>query len=124
MRLGQLNDLEKVYRDNRHALQTQILHTPEKIQFNDERIKTLQNDIQLRTEHENDLIQVGKNKYEERKDAGALLIRVVASGEYVGKTIGFIKGFAIVPQPKEGDHNYVKLIGAGSHKVEISDSDV
>lgn len=124
MRLGQLNDLEKVYRDNRYALQTQILHTPEKIQFNDEKIKTLQNDIQLRTEHENDLIQVGKNKYEERKDAGALLIRVVASGEYVGKTIGFIKGFAIVPQPKEGEHNYVKLVGAGSHKVEISESDV
>lgn len=124
MRLGQLNDLEKVYRDNRYALQTQILHTPERMQLNDERIKTLQIDIQLRTEHENDLIQVGKNKYEERKDAGALLIRVVASGEYVGKTVGFIKGFAIVPQPKDGNHYYVKLVGAGSHKVEISDSDV
>lgn len=124
VRLGQLNDLEKVYRDNRYALQTQILHAPEKILSNDDRIKSLQNDIQLRNEHENDLIQIGKNRYEERRDAGALLIRVVASGEYIGKKIGFIKGFAIIPQPNEGNHNYVKLVGTGNYKVEISDSEV
>lgn len=58
----------------------------------------LQDDIQLRNEHDKDLIRIGKNSYEERKDAGALLIRVVKSGEYVGKTVGFIKGFKIVPQ--------------------------
>ena len=124
MRLGQLSDLEKVYRDNRYAMQTQILHTPEMITEINEKVAELQNDMTLRMEHENDLIQVGKNKYEERKDAGALLIQVVASGEYVGKTVGYIKGFAIIPQIKDGEGHNLKLVGTGSYTVHISDSDV
>ncbi len=124
MRLGQLSDLEKVYRDNRYAMQTQILHTPEKITEIGERVAELQNDLTLRMEHENDLIQVGKNKYEERKDAGALLVQVVKSGEYVGKTVGYMKGFAIVPQMKDSEGLNLKLVGTGSYTVHISDSDV
>lgn len=124
MRLGQLNDLEKVYRDNRYAMQTQILHTPEKITEINERVAELQNDLSLRKEHENDLIQVGKNKYEERKDAGALLVQIVKSGEYVGKTVGYMKGFAIVPQMKDNEGHNLKLVGTGNYTVHISDSDV
>lgn len=52
------------------------------------------------------------------------MIRVVKSGEYVGKTVGFIKGFKIVPQAKKGDTYSVKLIGAGEYDIAISDSDV
>lgn len=124
MRLGQLSDLEKVYRDNRYAMQTQILHTPEKITEINEKVAELQNDLTLRMEHENDLIQVGKKKYEERKDAGALLVQVVKSGEYVGKTVGYMKGFAIVPQMKDSEGLNLKLVGTGSYTVHISDSDV
>lgn len=124
MRLGQLSDLEKVYRDNRYAMQTQILHTPEKITEIGERVAELQDDLNLRKDHENDLIQVGKNKYEERKDAGALLVQVVKSGEYVGKTVGYMKGFAIVPQMKDSEGLNLKLVGTGSYTVHISDSDV
>lgn len=124
VRLGQLSDLEKVYRDNRYAMQTQILHTPEKITEIDEKVAELQNDLTLRMEHENDLIQVGKNKYEERKDAGALLVQAIKSGEYVGKTVGYMKGFAIVPQMKDSDGLNLKLVGTGSYTVHISDSDV
>ena len=124
MRLGQLSDLEKVYRDNRYAMQTQILHTSEKITEIGEKVAELQDDLKLREEHENDLIQVGKNKYEERKDAGALLVQVVKSGEYVGQTVGYMKGFAIVPQMKDNDGLNLKLVGAGSYTVHISDSDV
>lgn len=124
IRLGQLSDLEKIYRGNRYAMQTQILHTPERITEIDEKVAGLQNDLALRKEHENDLIQVGKNKYEERKDAGALLIQVVASGEYIGKTVGYMKGFAIVPQMKDGEGHNLKLVGTGSYVVHISDSDV
>ncbi len=124
MRLGQLSDLEKVYRDNRYALQAQIYHAPERINAREVKIKNLQDDIQLRNEHDKDLIRIGKNSYEERKDAGALLIRVVKSGEYVGKNVGFIKGFKIVPQAKKGDTYSVKLIGAGEYDIAISDSDV
>ncbi len=124
MRLGQLSDLEKVYRDNRYAMQTQILHTPEKITEIGEIVAELQDDLNLRKEHENDLIQVGKNKYEERKDAGASLVQVVKSGEYVGKTVGYMKGFAIVPQMKDSEGLNLKLVGTGSYTVHISDSDV
>lgn len=124
MRLGELSDLEKVHRDNRYAMQTQILHAPEKIREVDGKIADFQSDIALRTEHENDLIQVGKNKFEERKDAGALLIRVVTSGEYVGKTVGYIKGFAIIPQKKDTAGQSIKLVGKRSYSVYISDSDV
>ncbi len=124
MRLGQLSDLEKVYRDNRYAMQTQILHTPEKITEINERVAELQDDLNLRKEHENDLIQVGKNKYDERKDAGALLVQVVRSGEYVGETVGYMKGFAIIPQIKDSDGLNLKLVGTGSYTVHISDSDV
>lgn len=124
MRLGQLSDLEKVYRDNRYAMQTQILHTPEKITEIGERVAELQDDLNLRKEHENDLIQVGKNKYEERKDAGVLLVQVVKSGEYVGKTVGYMKGFAIVPQMKDSEGFNLKLVGKGSYTVHISESDI
>lgn len=124
VRLGELSDLEKVYRDNRYAMQTQILHAPEKIVEIGKKIANIQSDITLRNEHENDLIQIGKNKFEERKDAGALLIRVVTSGEYVGKTVGFIKGFAIVPLQKSNVGHSVKLIGKASYTVNISDSEV
>lgn len=124
MRLGQLNDLEKIYRDNRYALQTQILHAPEMLQDIDAQMAVYQNDLELRKEHENDLIQIGKNKFEERKDAGSLLIRVVTSGEYVGKTVGYIKGFAIVPLPKSSVGHSVKLIGHANYPVYISESEV
>lgn len=123
-RLGQLNDLEKIYRDNRYALQTQILHAPERLQDIDAQMAVYQNDLELRKVHENDLIQIGKNKFEERKDAGSLLIRVVTSGEYVGKTVGYIKGFAIVPLQKSNIGHSVKLIGHASYSVYISDSEV
>lgn len=100
------------------------MHTPEKITEIGERVAELQDDLTLRNEHENDLIQVGKNKYEERKDAGALLVQVVKSGEYVGKTVGYMKGFAIVPQMKDSEGLNLKLVGTGSYTVHISDSDV
>ena len=124
VRLGELSDLEKVYRDNRYAMQSQILHAPEKIQEYDKKILMLHSDIALRTEHENDIIQVGKNRFVERKDAGALLIRVVSSGEYIGKTVGYLKGFAIIPQAKDGEGHNLKLVGTGSYTVHISESDV
>lgn len=88
------------------------------------KITKLNRDIALRNEHENDLIQVGKNKFEERKDAGALLIRVVTSGEYIGKTVGYMKGFEIVPQAKDSEGHNLKLVGTGSYTVHISESDV
>ncbi len=124
VRLGQLSDLEKVYRDNRYAMQSQILHAPQQISEKEERIKNLQSDIALRDAHDKDLVRIGKNSFEERKDAGALLVKVVKSGEYVDKTVGYINGFKIVPQSKKGNSFYVKLVGAGSYDVTISDSDV
>ena len=124
IRLGQLSELEKMYKDNRYALQTQILHAPEKLHETEEKIAALQNDEKLYKAHSNDLIQIGKQHFEERKDAGALLIRVVTSGEYVGKTVGYIKGFGIVPQPKSTAGYSVKLTGSANYYASISDSEV
>lgn len=62
--------------------------------------------------------------FEERKDAGDLLIRAVQSGQYIGKTIGYFRGFGIVPLEKEFGTHYLKLVGAGEYKISISDSDV
>lgn len=124
IRLGQLSELEKMYKDNRYAMQTQILHAPEKLRETEEKIAAMQSDVELYKAHENDLIQIGKNKFEERKDAGSLLIRVITSGEYVGKTVGFIKGFGIVPQMKSTAGYSVKLVGKAHYYVSISDSEV
>ena len=124
MRLGQLGDLESGYRESRYSMQEKIMHAPEHNEFYTRIISRLKSDIELRTAHDADLIQIGKTKFDERKKAGELLINVVKSGKYIDQTVGYIKGFKIVPQPYNSDRQFVKLVGAGEYKVEISDSDV
>lgn len=123
-RLGQLSVLEKDHRNNRYRMQEVIIHAPEQVGAIVQSIKTLKSDIQTRDLHKKDQIQIGKQFLEERKDAGALLIQTVKSGQYVGKTIGYFRGFGIVPTEKKWDKYYLKLVGNGKYEVEISDSDV
>lgn len=124
LKLGQLNVLEKDHRINRYQMQESILHAPKRIDEIIQAIETLKSDVQIRDLHKNDLIQIGKRKFEERKEAGELLIKAVISGQYVGKTIGYFRGFGIVPMKKDFDKNYVQLVGNGCYKVEISESQV
>lgn len=44
--------------------------------------------------------------------------------DYVGKTIGFFRGFRIVPQAQEREKHSLKLVGAREYSDEVSDSDV
>lgn len=123
-KLGQLSVLENDHRNNRYRMQDDIIHAPEKIARIVQRIENYKQDIATRDLHKDDLMQIGKKQFEERKDAGDLLIRAVQSGQYIGKTIGYFRGFGIVPLEKEFGTHYLKLVGAGEYKISISDSDV
>ncbi len=123
-RLGQLSVLEREYRENRYFLQSKVQHTPERIAKLVEEIEGVKEDIALRDRHKDDTIQLGKNHYEERKDAGVVLLGAVKSDAYIGKTIGFIRGFKIVPQPRTTLGGVVNLVGAKyAYGLQLGDSD-
>lgn len=124
-RLGQLSVLEKDYRNNRYYLQAKVQNIPKHIEKLVEEIEDIKEDIRLRDLHKDDLIQLGKNRYEERKEAGAILQTAVNSEEYVDKTIGFIRGFKIVPQRRTALGGVVNLVGAKRiYGVQLGDSGI
>ena len=124
-RLGQLSVLEKDYRNNRYYLQTRVQNIPKQIEKLVEEIEGIKEDIRLRDLHKDDLIQLGKNHYEERREAGSILQSAVNSGEYVGKTIGFIQGFKIVPQQRTALGGVVSLVGTKyMYGVQLGDSGI
>ena len=89
-----------------------------------QRCEKIKQDIAVRDIHKNDLIQIGNQKFAERKDAGALLLRVLKSEQYIGKTVGMFRGFKIVPMEKGTYMLNVKLVGVSEYEVGIGDSDV
>ncbi|MFR5103554.1 MAG: hypothetical protein ACLTE4_13490, partial [Christensenellaceae bacterium] len=123
-RLGQLSSLENDYRNNRYRYQEIILHTPKQLEDFIRRKENLKQDIELRDAHKDDLIQIGKQKFAERKDAGELLVRVLKSQQYVGKTIGMFRGFRLVAMENGLYMSNVKLVGANEYKVGIGDSGI
>lgn len=123
-RLGQLSSLESDYRSNRYHYQEIIVNTPKKLEEHIQHCENIKQDIVVRDIHKNDLIQIGNQKFIERKDAGALLLRVLNSEQYIGKTIGMFRGFKIVPMEKGAYMLNVKLVGKNDYKVAIGDSDV
>lgn len=123
-RLGQLSSLENDYRNNRYRYQEIILHTPKQLEDFIRRKENLKQDIELRDTHKDDLIQIGKQKFAERKDAGELLVRVLKSQQYVGKTIGMFRGFRLVAMENGLYMSNVKLVGANEYKVGIGDSGI
>ena len=123
-RLGQLSSLENDYRNNRYRYQEIILHTPKRLEDFIRRKENLKQDIKLRDAPKDDLIQIGKQKFAERKDAGELLVRVLKSQQYVGKTIGMFRGFRLVAMENGLYMSNVKLVGANEYKVGIGDSGI
>lgn len=99
-RLGQLSSLENDYRSNRYHYQEIIVNTPKLLEQHIRRCEKIKQDIAVRDIHKNDPIQIGSQKFTERKDAGALLIRVLQSEQYIGKTVGMFRGLKIVPMEK------------------------
>ncbi len=123
-RLGQLSSLEDDYRNNRYRYQEIILHTPKQLEEFIKRKENLKKDIELRDAHKTDLIQIGNQKFIERKDAGELLVRVLKSQQYVGKTIGIFRGFRMVALENGLYMSSVKLVGANEYKIGIGDSGI
>ena len=123
-RLGQLSSLEDDYRNNRYRYQEIILHTPKQLEEFIKRKENLKKDIELRDAHKMDLIQIGNQKFLERKDAGELLVRVLKSQQYVGKTIGIFRGFRMVALENGLYMSSVKLVGANEYKIGIGDSGI
>ena len=123
-RLGQLSSLEDDYRNNRYRYQEIILHTPKQLEEFIKRKENLKKDIELRDAHKMDLIQIGNQKFLERKDAGELLVRVLKSQQYVGKIIGIFRGFRMVALENGLYMSSVKLVGANEYKIGIGDSGI
>ncbi len=123
-RLGQLSVLEREYRNNRYFLQSKVQHIPEGIKKLVEDIENIKADIRLRDTHKGEQIRLGKNYYEERAEAGKILLGAVQTDEYVGKVIGIIQGFKIVPQRRNTFGGVVNLVGEKfSYGVQLGDSD-
>ena len=130
LELQRLRILESQYRADRYNLEDSVLKRyPAQIAGIEQRIRGLESDIGRRNNNnvgDEFLITLGKKTFSERKDAGELLLKAVASGNYTDKTIGLYNGFEIVAQPKimiTGTH-VVLLKGELTYRVELSDSDV
>ncbi len=71
-------------------------------------------------------MRLGKREYTERKDAGAVLVKVLESNQYANKIIGSYRGFEIIPKEREFEYQdpAVILKGARLYTVFMSDSDI
>jgi len=130
LELQRLRILESQYRADRYNLEDSVLKRyPAQIAGIEQRVRGLEFDIARRNNSNGGdefSITLGRKTFSERKDAGELLLKAVASGNYADKTIGLYNGFEIVAQPKImiTDTHVVLLKGELTYRVELSDSDV
>ncbi len=71
-------------------------------------------------------MRLGKREYTERKDAGAVLVKVLESNQYANKIIGSYRGFEIIPKERNLGYENPAIIlkGARVYTISVSDSDV
>jgi len=123
-----LQILEAQYTADRYSMENAVLkHIPAKLAKLAEGIKGAEADINRRDAHGGDFsMTLGKHQFSERKDAGEMLLKALASNQYAGKVIGYYRGFEIVPMERKNllDAPVVALKGALTHRIELSDSDV
>jgi len=126
--LQRLQILEAQHRQERYHLEDQILKVyPANLAVTNESIKGLESDIALRNANGGEFqMTLGKKTYDERKTAGEMLLKIIASNQYADKVIGTYRGFAIIPQPilQIGEMPGIKLKGELAYKLQLSDSDV
>jgi N12 class adenine-specific DNA methylase len=123
-----LQILEAQFRADRYSTENEVLkHIPAKLAKLEERIRGFETDIGRRDAHGGDFgMTLGRREFSKRKEAGEMLLKAVSSNQYVGKTIGYFRGFEIIPAELKyliGEFK-VTLKGALSHNVALSDSDV
>ncbi len=126
--LSRLNTLEWQHRQNRYRMQDKIRNTPSFIQTEQTLLANAEQDIELRDTNKptNFSAQIGNTVYTERKDAGEKLLSFIQSQQYVGKSVGKICGFDIVPCAKRSllESDSVDLVGNGRYNVTVSESSV
>ena len=109
-------------------MQDKIRNTPSFIQTEQTLLANAEQDIELRDTNKptNFSAQIGNTVYTERKDAGEKLLSFIQSQQYVGKQVGKICGFDIVPCAKRSllESDSVDLVGNGRYNVTVSESSV
>jgi hypothetical protein len=128
LEVQRLQVLESQHRADRYSFENAVVkYIPAELAKLTEEIKGLEADIGRREAHGGDFaMTLGKHQFTERKDAGAALLKAVASGQYDEKVIGYFKGFELIPQERQTltDSPVIMLKGALSYKILLSDSDV
>lgn len=124
--IGRLKTLKGSYLQNRYHYQNRIASIPQELQRIDEGIAGLKEDIRLRDDNKDQPIRIGNTTYGERKAAGEMLLAIVKTQQYIDKVVGNISGFDIIPCAYESffQQQSVRLVGARTHTVSISDSEV
>ena len=127
--LQRLQILEAQYRSGKYSLENAVLKKyPQEIANYAETLKRYEADISLRDKHAGADFHmiIGKNSYDERKDAGEILLKMINSNQYNDKVIGMYKGFEIIPQEQSyiGETPKIYLRGTLTHSVGLSDDNV
>jgi len=127
--LQRLQILEAQYRSGKYSLENAVLKKyPQEIANYAKTLKGYDADIVLRDSHASAEFRMtlGKNSYDERKEAGELLLKIINSNQYNGQVIGTYKGFEIIPQEQSyiGETPKIYLRGTLTHSVGLSEDNV
>ncbi|GHU97953.1 hypothetical protein FACS1894211_00820 [Clostridia bacterium] len=125
--LGNLQILERQYRNNRYALQDKIAKEfPQDVERISRRIGEYERDIALRDENKTEtfVMTIAGKQYTERKDAAELLHGLICSPVNANKAVAVYKGFEIIPEPMTAldAQRTTTLRGNGDHRVTVSES--
>ena len=124
-----LSTLENQYFGEKYSLENKITKDyPLQIKITENLIEKFTKDVQL---YQNNVkpdfeMTIGKKTFDDKKEAGTLLLSAVQSQKYIDKVIGEYDGFKIIPQARESlmDAPSLVLKGETRYVVEISDSDI
>ena len=113
LEVAQLKTLEQQHMLSKHQLQDKIAKVfPARIATLKNEINILTDDIKARDANTaaDFFMKIGSKPFNEKKEAGELLIKAVASGKYADKAIGEYRGFTIIPQPQAGLDDSIDII--------------
>jgi hypothetical protein len=129
LELQRLQILEAQYRSGKYSLENAVLKKyPQEIANYAKTLKNYEADITLRDKHASAdfYMTLGKNTYNERKEAGELLLKIINSNQYNNQIVGTYKGFEVIPQEQSyiGETPKIYLRGTLTHSVGLSEDNV
>ena len=123
--IARIGVLSKEYQANRYNLQDKVIKEyPQKIINLENQISKSHEDIATRNTANAGTITLGKKTYDDKKEAGQLILSTSKLEKYIDKEIGQYRGFKIVPLSKYSleDYNKINLVGKTTHTVSLGDS--